>query len=108
MDSILQYLIPGASAIIVAIIEAIAAKERRARKEEKEEEKRRSNERKEELRLSMKIMDATLMLSVVTANALTGGHNNGNVEEAKKAAQEAQKEYSEFLKRISAEEISGC
>lgn len=101
-----QYIIPGVFAVVVALIEAAAARDRRATKKEKEEEAKRAKERMEESRLSMKIMDATLQLSVVTANALTGGHNNGNVEEARKAAQDAQKEYNQFLQRVSAEEIN--
>ena len=100
-----QYIIPAIATIVVAIIEALAVKDRRDRKKENEELIKRSDIRKEESRLSMQMMSASLQLSVVTANALTGGHNNGNVEEARKSAQEAQKQYNEFLQRVSAETI---
>lgn len=93
-----QYIIPAAAAVVVAIVEAIAAKERRQTKEEKER-------RQEEMRLSMQMMSATLQLSVVTANALTGGHNNGNVERAKAAAEKAEREYQAFLQETSAHVI---
>lgn len=101
-----QYVIPAVATVIVAIIEAIAARDRRKRREEKEREERRDSERMEESRLSMKLMNATLQLSVVAANALTGGHNNGNVERAKKAAEEAEREYQAFLQRVAAQEIN--
>ena len=50
-------------------------------------------------------MDATLQLSVVTSNALTGGHNNGNVERAREAAQKAADEYEDFMLELTAHEI---
>lgn len=97
-----QYIIPAVAAIIVAVIEAIAAHERRQSKEEKEHAVHREQRREEEMRLSMRMMSATLQLSVVTANALTGGHNNGNVERAKDAAEKAETDYQAFLQRTSA------
>ncbi|MBR5948223.1 MAG: hypothetical protein IKZ82_06190 [Clostridia bacterium] len=101
-----QYIIPAVSAVIVALIEARAAKERKQTKAQKEKEEMREERRAEESRLSMQMMSATLQLSVVTANALTGGHNNGNVETAKHAAQAAQEEYQAFLQRVAAAEIA--
>lgn len=93
-----QYIIPAAATVMVAIVEAIAAK---GRKDTKDKETRRQ----EEMRLSMQMMSATLQLSVVTANALTGGHNNGNVERAKAAAEKAESEYQAFLQETSAHVI---
>ena len=93
-----QYIIPAAATVIVAVIEAIAAK---GRKDTKEKEARRQ----EEMRLSMQMMSATLQLSVVTANALTGGHNNGNVERAKSAAEKADRDYQVFLQDTSSHVI---
>lgn len=61
--------------------------------------------RRRENLLSLKMMDATLQLSVVTSNALTGGHNNGNVEKARETAEKVAKEYDEFLKEVTAHEI---
>ena len=100
------YIISALSAITVAIIEAIAAKDRRKSKAQKAKEEHREARRAEESRLSMQMMSATLQLSVVTANAITGGHNNGNVEAAKMAAEKAESEYQAFLRRVAADEIA--
>ena len=54
----------------------------------------------------MKMLDATLQLSIVSANALTNHQNNGNVERARAAAQAAQIEYHDFLQEIAAHEVS--
>ena len=66
---------------------------------------RRSELRRRESLLSLEMMDATLKLSVVTANALTGGHNNGNVERAREASKAAAQEYEEFKRRVTAHEL---
>ena len=100
------YIIPALSAIMVAIIEWIASKDRKREKDYKNEVEKRAELRARESRLSMEMMSATMQLSIVTANALTGGHNNGNVEEAKKSASEAQKNYKKFLEEVAAKEIS--
>lgn len=94
-----QYIIPALATITVAVIEALAARDRHAAK-------RREERRAEESRLSMQMMSATLQLAVVTANALTGGHNNGNVEKAKTAAEKAEHEYQQFLISVASQEVS--
>ena len=101
-----QYIIPAAAAVIVAIIEAIAAHDRKQAKLSKNQEAEREQRRAKESLLSMRMMSATLQLSVVTANALTGGHNNGNVEAARIAAENAQAEYEEFLRTIASQEVA--
>ena len=101
-----QYIIPAAAAVVVAIIEAIAAADRKKTKKSRAEEEKREERRTEETRLSMKMMSATLQLSVVTANAVLGGHNNGNVEAARKAAETAQAEYDAFLQKVTAQEVA--
>jgi hypothetical protein len=50
------------------------------------------------------MLDATLELSIVSSNALTNGHNNGNVEEARIAAKKAKDDYQAFLLEIMSEE----
>lgn len=62
--------------------------------------------RERESLLSLRMMDATLQLSVVTSNALTGGHNNGNVERARKAAQDVGAEYEDFMRKLTAHEVA--
>ena len=99
-------IISAAAVIIVAIIEWRASQDRKLMKQAQEEEKIRAAQREKENRLSMQMLDATMQLSIVTANALTGGHNNGNVEAAKKAAQDASAAYKAFLMDTAAHNIS--
>jgi len=101
-----QYIIPGIFTLLVAIIEAVAARERRDIRSENAKADTRAALRAEESRLSMQMMSATLQLSVVTANALTGGHNNGNVERAKSSAEEAMNEYSAFINKVASKVVS--
>ena len=100
------YIIPAAAAVLVAVIEAIAARDRRRILKTEQSEMENERIRAEQARLSMQMMSATLQLSVVTANALTGGHNNGNVEAARLAAETAQANYEDFLRRVTAQEVS--
>lgn len=106
MIEIITALAAPISAIIVAIIEWRAYQDRKALKKAKAEEALRQQQREEESRLSMKMMSATMQLSIVSANALTGGHNNGNVEKAKEDAAEATKEYNDFLQRVASHNIT--
>lgn len=95
LDKILN-LIQISIPLLIAWMEVRATKDRRR-------SERRAALRAEESRLSMQFMDATCQLAEVSANALAGGHNNGNVEDAKEAASKAKAEYYEFLKKTSAE-----
>ena len=63
-------------------------------KKQAETLKRHEQQRAEETRLAMTMNSATLQLCVVTVNALTGGHNNDNVERAQLAAQEAEEAHN--------------
>lgn len=101
-----QYVIPAISAIVVAVVEAIAARDRKKAKSREDTLKRHEQQRAEETRLAMTMNSATLKLCVVTANALTGGHNNGNVEQAKEAAQKAEAEYDAFVQRLAANQMA--
>lgn len=105
MSEVFGYLIPALSAVAVAIVEALAARERGRQRANKLNEARRDRLRTEENRLAMEMAYANMQLSVVTANALTGGKNNGNVERARLAASKAQENYQSFLERIAAEEL---
>lgn len=98
MITIITGVISAISAILVAYIGA------HAKRVEDKNEKRESRREKESL-LSMAMMDATLQLSIVSANALTNGHNNGNVEEAKKAAQKAKDDYERFLREVASQSL---
>lgn len=98
MITIVTAIISAISAICVAYIGA------HARKVEEKNEKRERRREQESL-LSMALMDATMRLAVVSANCLTGGHNNGNVEEAKKAAQKAKEDYERFLREVASQSL---
>lgn len=91
-------VITASSGIIVALL-GLYIKRTDARNEN------RARLRQRESLLSLRMIDASLQLSVVTANALTGGHNNGNVEQAKEAAEEAASEYQNFLQEVSTQAI---
>ena len=98
MIPVITGIISAISAIIVAYIGA------HTRQMESKAEKREKRREKESL-LSMKMMDANMQLSTVTANALLGGHNNGNVEEAREAAKKAREEYEAFLREVTAQSL---
>lgn len=99
-------LFSAGSLIIVALIERNNTKERKRKQSYDEECTKRAKQRAEESRLAMNMQSATLQLSVVCANALTNGHNNGNVERARKAAEEAQKAYEAFVQKLAANALS--
>lgn len=101
-----QYIIPAISAVVVAVVEALAAKDRSRAKKQAETLKRHEQQRAEETRLAMAMNSATLQLCIVTANALTGGHNNGNVERAREAAREAEEEYNKFIQRLASNQVA--
>ena len=98
MVNIICAIIAGICTVLCAIIGAVANKQQN-------KTERRAELRQKESVLSLRMMDATLQLSVVTANALTGGHNNGNVEAAREAAQKVSEEYQEFMRGITAFEV---
>ena len=98
MVNIICAVIAGVCTVLCAIIGAVA------NKNQKKSERRAQLRQKESL-LSLRMMDATLQLSVVTSNALTGGHNNGNVETAREAATKVSEEYQEFMRGITAFEV---
>lgn len=98
MTEIICASIAGLCTIVCAIIGGVSAKY-------KKKADRRAELRQRESLLSLKLMDSVLKLSVVSANCLLGGHNNGNVEEARKAAEEAGEEYAEFMRSVTAFEV---
>ena len=103
---IFSVVFPAICTIIVAIIGKNTTKAQAEQKEKDEKAEEQAKLRERENRLTMKMIYATLQLSLVEANALTGGHNNGNVERARAAAEAAQIEYHTFLQDIAAHEVS--
>lgn len=101
-----QYVIPGLFTVLVAIIELIAAKDRRQSKRDQERIKRHEQQRAKETKLQMEMNSATLQLCIVTSNALTGGHNNGNVERARQAAKDAEDAYNAYIQELAANQVA--
>lgn len=102
MAGIISVIISSICTIVVAIIGVMAQKSQAATDAYHKEERAARQLREKESRLSMAMMDATLQLSIVSANALTNGHNNGNVEEAKRAAEKAKADYDAFIRETAA------
>lgn len=98
MIEIICASIAGACSIIVAIIGFNIKKSNAAADH-------RASIRQQESLLSLRMMDATLQLSIVTSNALTGQKNNGNVEKARLAAESAASEYNKFMQVVTANEV---
>lgn len=98
MADIICTIVTGIFSVIVAFIGISVKRSNKAAA-------RQAELRQEESLLSLRMMDATLQLSVVTSNALTGGHNNGNVERAREAAQRVAEDYEDFLRKITAHEV---
>jgi len=84
------------AAIIVAIIEWRAALDRKHAKDVQEKADKRQQIRDDEMALLLDIMLANMQLSQVTARALSGGTNNGNVEEAETSARNAVEKFNKF------------
>ncbi len=98
--------ITALAAVLVALIEALAAWDRRQAKAERQRAERRGARRAEESRLSMDLMSANCALALTTAKKLAGMHTNGDVEEAMEAARGAQERYVDFLQQQAAEQVS--
>ena len=91
--------------VLVAIIEAVAARERKELKADRERTERRAAPRAEESRLSMELMSASCALSLVAAKKLAGMHTNGDVEAAMDKAKAAQGDYEEFVHTVAAKQV---
>lgn len=89
--------ISGVASILVAVVGYKLNKVNKAAQE-------RDARRKEESMLSLELMMASVELTEVCANALTGGKNNGNVERARQRVSKAKQKYKDFERRIVVEE----
>ena len=102
-------VVSGLCLVWVAKIEKDNNKTRKEQEEKEAEYRRidaqREANRKRETRLSMKMMSATLNLSIVNGVALKNGKINGNLDKAMEQAQEVQQEYSDFIQDVAAEGI---
>ncbi len=99
MVEIICAIIAGIASIVTAAV-GVSVKKSNARAE------RHAKLRERENMLLLTMVDATMQLSVVSSNALTNGHNNGNVEKAREAARRAAEDYENFMREVTAHEVS--
>ena len=106
-----QYIIPAAAAIIVAIIEGLAARDRSRTKTEKEKaaqqaaEEKKHREEQEKAREQMMVklvqgVSASIALGEATARAvqrIPDAHCNGDMSKALEYATQVKHEQKEFL-----------
>lgn len=98
-SQIIVSIISALSAIVVSIVSTINMRSRKR-------EEKKAQLRSQEFRLGMDMQAASIELSDVIAIAVTGGHTNGNVEEARHKAQEAKSKYYAFLKDVAAQAVT--
>lgn len=109
METILT-MVSIASPIIVALITGwYSVKQSKVQKQielRQEESDKKAELRRKESLLSMKMASANTKLTIGVAMALKTGHANGEIEEGMKAVNEAEREYSDFLKSIAISDIT--
>lgn len=101
MVDILVEIIGALGLVAVAVLQLRSEQERKRRKtfDAQNEERRR-----EELEMGIKqgeVMLASGDLAYVTSLAVTGGHTNGNVEEAQTKFTKAKQEYETLQTRLA-------
>ena len=99
MVEIVVAIIAALSSIAAAIISGINIKQRK-------NYEKLSAFKTTEFRLGMDMQAASIELSDVIAIAVTGGHTNGNVEEARRRAQESKRKYYDFINSVAAETLA--
>ena len=99
-------VIAAAAAIVVAIIELIAAQDRKHTKKIVEESRTRAVRREKESRLSMDLMSATCRLSCDTAKAVRDGHTNGTLAGNLESAEAALNAYDDFIRQEAAHAVA--
>ena len=102
----LKEIISAAALIIVAVIEALAAKDRKKADADRKEILERSKIRAEESKLSMSLQCSTCELGLETAKALRDGHTNGTMDKRVSDAEAALEAYNKFIKEEAARVVS--
>ena len=103
-----QYIIPAAGLIIVAIIEALAARERKEVKKSREDEEKRQEDQEKLLVLLIRSTGAAIALGEATAKAvqkIPDAHCNGDMHAALDYAAKVKHEQKDFLTRQGIESI---
>lgn len=98
MVQIICAVVSGVASVVVALVGIKVTKTNK-------ETEQRAERRKAESMLMLELVVASVDLTEVCANALTGGHNNGNVKVARDNVEKARQKYKELQRTIVAEEI---
>ena len=99
-----QYVIPAVAMIVVAIIEAVAARERRNAKKEREEVAEQRKDQEDLMVLMIQGNWAAIALGEATARAvqrIPDAHCNGDMKEALKYATDVKNKQKETLAKKS-------
>ena len=108
MDNTVLIVVIGCfQALAVAIIGGLFARDSRKKKMQLDDAETRAALRVEESRLNMKLLSASLGLSVETARALKRGTTNGEMDEALDTAEAVKAEYYNFVNAVAAKQITG-
>lgn len=103
-----QYVIPAVAMIVVAIIEAVAARERRNAKKEREEVAEQRKDQEDLMVLMIQGNWAAIALGEATARAvqrIPDAHCNGDMHAALDYAAKVKHEQKDFLTRQGIESI---
>lgn len=95
-----EYIIPAAAGVVVAIIEAVAARDRRNAKKEREAEAKQRKDQEELVVLLIQGNWAAIALGEATARAvqrIPDAHYNGDMKDALKYATDVKHKQKEFL-----------
>lgn len=92
-----QYIIPAVAAIVVALIEALAAWDRKKAKTEKAKAEQREKAREELLIHLVQNVTAAIALGEASARALQRGYTNGDTKAALEYAGKVKHQLKDFL-----------
>lgn len=92
-----ENIIAGVSLVVVAIIEAIAARERRQDKKDRDRQAEQETAKEQLLLLLLQGNRAAISLGEATAHAMQRGHTNGDMEAALDYAMKVKRQQKDFL-----------
>ena len=98
MTEIICTIITALAGIVVACLSIQISKVNKRSEEQNELQERQTL-------LLLRMVDSSISLSLVSANALMDYKNNGNVEEAYSAAHKAKQDYKALMQEITAHEV---
>lgn len=106
MDSdVIATIVSAIASIICAYIAGQFAREKIRQSERDKKTDELEARRAEGAKLQLKMINANSKLTVGVAMALKNGHCNGEVEKGLHAVQEAEADYTQFLKEIALDSL---